>query len=320
MHKSWGNAIWFDDAVEKMGADVMRWLYAGQAPSQNLNFGYGPANEVKQRLLTLWNSYTLLRRATPRLGGLPADVRDLEQGPPTDHAARPLARRPRSELVRECRAALDRYWHARLRARRRASGRRSLQLVRPRLARPLLASGDEATGRRVPHALVRAGAGRAPRRARHAVPGRGAVGEPRRAARAADAPRLGAPRGLPGARRGAARRRRARPRCATCRTSSSSGRRRARSAKRKLRQPLAEVASSSAAPRAGRASSQQHSTRSRAELNVKRVDWSADRPEELVERRGRAELPRARPAAGQGHADASSGARRAASTRRRDGA
>ena len=29
MHKSWGNAIWFDDAVEQMGADVMRWMFAG---------------------------------------------------------------------------------------------------------------------------------------------------------------------------------------------------------------------------------------------------------------------------------------------------
>jgi len=28
MHKSWGNAIWFDDAAEKMGVDVMRWMYA----------------------------------------------------------------------------------------------------------------------------------------------------------------------------------------------------------------------------------------------------------------------------------------------------
>ncbi len=28
MHKSWGNAIWFDDAAEEMGVDVMRWMYA----------------------------------------------------------------------------------------------------------------------------------------------------------------------------------------------------------------------------------------------------------------------------------------------------
>jgi isoleucyl-tRNA synthetase len=57
MHKSWGNAIWFDDAIERMGADVMRWMYAAQPPAQNMNFGYGPANDVRRRLLTLWNSY-----------------------------------------------------------------------------------------------------------------------------------------------------------------------------------------------------------------------------------------------------------------------
>ena len=55
MHKSWGNAIWFDDAVEKMGADIMRWQYAQQNPGQNLNFGYGPAQEIRKRFLTLWN-------------------------------------------------------------------------------------------------------------------------------------------------------------------------------------------------------------------------------------------------------------------------
>ena len=30
MHCSKGNAIWFDDAVEQMGADVMRWMFASQ--------------------------------------------------------------------------------------------------------------------------------------------------------------------------------------------------------------------------------------------------------------------------------------------------
>ena len=46
MHKSWGNAIWFDDAAEKMGVDVMRWMYAGQNLENNLLFGYGPADEI----------------------------------------------------------------------------------------------------------------------------------------------------------------------------------------------------------------------------------------------------------------------------------
>jgi isoleucyl-tRNA synthetase len=35
---------------------VMRWMYSEQVPSQNLNFGYGPAHEIRRRLLTLWNS------------------------------------------------------------------------------------------------------------------------------------------------------------------------------------------------------------------------------------------------------------------------
>ncbi|HVA24249.1 MAG TPA: isoleucine--tRNA ligase [Chloroflexota bacterium] len=58
MHKSHGNAIWLDDAAEKMGADAMRWVFASQNLKSNLNFGYGPAGEVRRRLLTLWNVYS----------------------------------------------------------------------------------------------------------------------------------------------------------------------------------------------------------------------------------------------------------------------
>ena len=58
MHKSWGNAIWFGDAAEKMGVDVMRWLYAGQNPEHNLLFGYNLADEVRKNLITLWNTYS----------------------------------------------------------------------------------------------------------------------------------------------------------------------------------------------------------------------------------------------------------------------
>ncbi|MBI3461869.1 MAG: isoleucine--tRNA ligase [Planctomycetes bacterium] len=58
MHKSKGNAIWFDDAAEQMGVDVMRWLYCRQNPTQNLNFGYTPGREVERQVFnTLWNSY-----------------------------------------------------------------------------------------------------------------------------------------------------------------------------------------------------------------------------------------------------------------------
>ena len=58
MHKSWGNMIEFNEAAEKMGSDVVRWIYALQNPAQNINFGYGPADEVRRRfVLPLWNVY-----------------------------------------------------------------------------------------------------------------------------------------------------------------------------------------------------------------------------------------------------------------------
>lgn len=58
MHKSKGNAIWFDDAVEKMGADPMRWFYMRANPAENVNFGYTTVDEIKRKLLVLYNVYT----------------------------------------------------------------------------------------------------------------------------------------------------------------------------------------------------------------------------------------------------------------------
>jgi isoleucyl-tRNA synthetase len=58
MHKSSGNAIWFDDAAEKMGVDVMRWLFAQSNPFNNINFGYRIADEVRRNVVTLWNTYS----------------------------------------------------------------------------------------------------------------------------------------------------------------------------------------------------------------------------------------------------------------------
>ena len=59
MHKSQGNAIWFEDAAEKMGVDSMRWLFARQNPANNMDFGYGTADEVRRRfIIPLWNVYS----------------------------------------------------------------------------------------------------------------------------------------------------------------------------------------------------------------------------------------------------------------------
>jgi isoleucyl-tRNA synthetase len=57
MHKSSGNVIWFDDAVEALGADVLRWIFARQNPFVNLNFGLELGEEVRRRFLKIWNSY-----------------------------------------------------------------------------------------------------------------------------------------------------------------------------------------------------------------------------------------------------------------------
>jgi len=59
MHKSWGNAIEFNAAADRMGVDVMRWLYCAHKPETNLLFGYNRADEVRRLfLIPLWNVYS----------------------------------------------------------------------------------------------------------------------------------------------------------------------------------------------------------------------------------------------------------------------
>ena len=59
MHKSSGNVIWFDEAAETVGADVMRWIYCRSRPGKDILFGYALADEVKRRfLMRLWNVYS----------------------------------------------------------------------------------------------------------------------------------------------------------------------------------------------------------------------------------------------------------------------
>lgn len=74
MHKSKGNAIAFEAAADEgwtvkekdgkekrcppMSADVMRWLYCRHNPVNNLNFGSGPAEEIRSKfILKWWNTY-----------------------------------------------------------------------------------------------------------------------------------------------------------------------------------------------------------------------------------------------------------------------
>ncbi len=53
-----GNALEFNATADEMGADVMRWLYCRNNPAANINFGHGPAEELRSRfVLKLWNTY-----------------------------------------------------------------------------------------------------------------------------------------------------------------------------------------------------------------------------------------------------------------------
>ncbi|MGH2560923.1 MAG: isoleucine--tRNA ligase, partial [Thermomicrobiales bacterium] len=109
MHKSKGNAIWFDDAAEEIGVDVMRWLFARANPDANLNFGPHITDEVRRQfILPLWNSYAFF-----------ATYAALDRFDPTaSENAVPLADRPVLDrwiisqlhrLIGEVRAALDDY-------------------------------------------------------------------------------------------------------------------------------------------------------------------------------------------------------------------
>jgi isoleucyl-tRNA synthetase len=73
MHKSWGNAIWLEEAAEKMGVDVMRWMFCSTKPENDLLFGYSKANEVKRLffmpLANIFNFFVIyanLDKWTPR--------------------------------------------------------------------------------------------------------------------------------------------------------------------------------------------------------------------------------------------------------------
>ncbi len=59
MHKSAGNSIEFNEAADKMGVDVMRWMYCAHKPETDLLFGYKRGDEVRRLfLLPLWNVYS----------------------------------------------------------------------------------------------------------------------------------------------------------------------------------------------------------------------------------------------------------------------
>jgi len=108
MHKSKGNAIWFDDAADEFGVDIMRWLFCAHNIANNVNFGPSLTDDVRRRfVLPLWNSYSFFTTYANLDGYAPTD--DVR----ADAEARSLLDRwivsRLNTLTADVRTDLDRY-------------------------------------------------------------------------------------------------------------------------------------------------------------------------------------------------------------------
>lgn len=80
-----GFMIKFDEAAEKIGADTVRYLYAGAPVTNDVRFGYNLGDEARRKLLSFWNIFTFFdtysRIDKPDLDGFTPDSTALS---PTD--------------------------------------------------------------------------------------------------------------------------------------------------------------------------------------------------------------------------------------------
>jgi isoleucyl-tRNA synthetase len=105
MHKSWGNALEFNEAADEIGADVMRWLFVKQRYESDILFGRKPAAEVRRQFfIPLWNVYSFFTTYANLDGWTPDATRAVERSA-LDRWI--LARL--HELIGEVTAALDDY-------------------------------------------------------------------------------------------------------------------------------------------------------------------------------------------------------------------
>ncbi len=74
MHKSSGNAIEFDEAADRMGVDVMRWMFTKARPEDNILFGWHAADEARRELLVFWNVYAFFVTYARLAGWTPSEA------------------------------------------------------------------------------------------------------------------------------------------------------------------------------------------------------------------------------------------------------
>lgn len=57
-HKSGGNSLEADIVADKVGADVVRYLFSSSSPTNDMRFGFGLTDDTRRKLLAFWNIYT----------------------------------------------------------------------------------------------------------------------------------------------------------------------------------------------------------------------------------------------------------------------
>jgi isoleucyl-tRNA synthetase len=106
MHKSWGNAIEFDEAAERMGVDVMRWMFAKARPDDNILFGWEASDVARRELLVLWNVFAFFVTYARVTGWRPEGA---ESGTTRELALDRWIRSRLAALAGEMRADLERF-------------------------------------------------------------------------------------------------------------------------------------------------------------------------------------------------------------------
>jgi isoleucyl-tRNA synthetase len=105
-HKSGGNMVDLYEACETVGADIIRWIVAREDLQEIMYFAWEPLQDLKRKLLILWNTHSFF-----------VTYANLDGFDPTEKQV-PLAERPLMDrwllsalarLVAESRAAMDAY-------------------------------------------------------------------------------------------------------------------------------------------------------------------------------------------------------------------
>ena len=190
MHKSKGNAIWFDEAAEEIGVDVMRWLFSPRQPRRQPQLRLP---HHRRRPAPIHPAAVELVRLLRHLRG----ARPLRSDAPEN--ADPARRALRCSTAGSSPNCISSSREVRARARRLRSGprragdravhdRRAVELVHPTQPPAILEERERRRqGRGLPDALREPDHARRAAGALHAVPGRGDLSEPRALGRPARA-------------------------------------------------------------------------------------------------------------------------------------